>query len=549
MELGSRYTSTGSGPVRTVAGADPAPDQPEDTLPLRALEPARPAAAPNSPKPVRIDAPLIDETAPDEPVAVVAVGPAGGGRTEVIAALLGVGESALRVPQGSFLLVRHGQDVTSAAYVPGYQEPHVYSNEPASAGPARPPRRVELTFPDPLLRRFDLVDAPDTASLGLAGSRVLLDVVERAGALLFVISAEQALAVADLDLLAQVAQGGAAIFFVVTPGEGGWPGAGEAESGVTGESETHAEVGAGAGWVLVPADADPAQVILDAHRAALLAAVPALVDAPWFALDPADGDTVQLRGELIDWASGEELRRAAAHPPVAPGAARTVPVAAAAHDSDWEGWLDREVRTRAHQLRQHLALELAHIHLRCVQGLVFGAGCPGLPAALDRELHALSLRAVAESDLGVARILTETLTRVFGDAPDEAVRRRVTTAVRWGFGEHRSGRDLHRVLLVTSTAGVASVTGAGAVAALAVYPRKLGGVLLPPIGVGLSSVCYQHWRNPANADTPKARCWLQRTLREVELELARELTRRFEAVQVSLTTMLTDAVDHGILLA
>ena len=94
-----------------------------------------------------------------------------------------------------------------------------------------------------------------------------------------------------------------------------------------------------------------------------------------------------------------------------------------------------------------------------MQELVFGGGCRALPGALDRELHALSLRAVAESDLGVERILTETLTRVFGETPDEAVRRRVAIAVRWGFAEDRSGRELDRVLLVTSTGGVAAVTG------------------------------------------------------------------------------------------
>jgi hypothetical protein len=529
MESGPRYPCTGSGPVNTVVGADP----------------VHPGAGSDQ---FSTFAGSDPEAAPNEPLAVVAVGPAGGGRSAVVAALLGVAESALRVPQGSFLVVRHGRDITGVAHVPGYREPHAYDGEATGAGPAlaRPPRRVELTRPESLLRRFDLVDAPDTAGLGLAGTRVLLDVVERAGALLFVISADQALAAADLDLLAQVAHGGAAVFFAVTPGEGGWPEAGVAEPDPL---DPGANLGSDVGQVLMPAAADPVEVILDAHRAAMLSAVPALADARWLALDPDHGDAEYLRRELIDWADREAMRRVAAHPPVAPNATRTVPVAATANQSDWADWLDREVHNRAHRLRQHLALELAQIHLRCVQELVFGGGCRGLPGALDRELHALSLRAVAESDAGVERILTETLTRVFGEAPDEAVRRRVATAVRWGFAEDHSGHELDRVLLVTSTGGVAAVPGAQAVAALAVYPGELGGVVLPPIGVGLSGGCYQHWCNPANADTPKARSWLQCALREVELELARELTRRFEAVQVSLGTVLTDAAERGILLA
>ena len=249
MESGWRYTNTGSGPVRTFTGSGADPDGPADASSSRAV---RPANGPIRPEPVRIDAPLI-EAAPDEPLAVVAVGPAGAGRGAVVAALLGVDESALRVPEGSFLVVRHGPDVTGAAYVPGYREPHGYGNEVAGAGPAlaRPPRRVELTLPAPLLRRFNLVDVPDTGDLGLAGTRVLLDVVERAGALLFVISADQALAAADLDLLAQVAQGEATVFFAVTPGEGGWP---EADPGPL---DPGADLGPDIGYV---PDGDPAPI-------------------------------------------------------------------------------------------------------------------------------------------------------------------------------------------------------------------------------------------------------------------------------------------------
>jgi hypothetical protein len=277
--------------------------------------------------------------------------------------------------------------------------------------------------------------------------------------------------------------------------------------------------------------------------------VPALAEAHWFALDPATGDTAYLRRALVDWAAAEGLRRAGGNPPVAPGATRTVRVVRDAHESGWEDRLERQVRNAAHRIRQHLALELANIHLRCVQEIVFGAGCAGLPEALDREVHALSLRAVAECDAAVARVLDETSTRVFGEPPDEGVRRRVAAAVREGLPDHPAGRDLDRVLLVTSTGGVATVTGPGAVGALPAYLGATGTAVLPPFGVGLSGGCYQLWRNPGNADPAKARSWLQRALREIELELGRELARRFEAVQLALRVVVADAVDHGILLA
>ena len=123
-----------------------------------------------------------------------------------------------------------------------------------------------------------------------------------------------------------------------------------------------------------------------------------------------------------------------------------------------------------------------------------------------------------------------------------------------------AARDLDTVRLVTSTAGVAAVAGAGAVVALAAYPVVPGRTVLPSVGVGLSGGCYLQWRNSTSADpsragetsraaeTNKARTWLQRAIRGVELELVREPPRRLAAVHRALATTRGDAVDHGILL-
>ena len=67
--------------------------------------------------------------------------------------------------------------------------------------------------------------------------------------------------------------------------------------------------------------------------------------------------------------------------------------------------------------------------------------------------------------------------------------------------------------------------------------------------VALSGGCWQHWRTPGNDDPNTARAWAQRALREVELELTREVSRRFDVIRLSLDAVLSDAVDHGILLA
>lgn len=473
---------------------------------------------------LRLRATLVERVL-DEPIAVVA---AGATPSALIGTLLGNPGPLLDLWPGSYLVVTHGRERHAAAYVPGSRQPHPCPELPAGDQrvTGRPPRRVELTLPDPLLRHFALVGAPHTATLGVAGTRVLLDAVEHGGALLFTQAADQPLGPIELDLLAEVARRNVPVFLVLMPGAaGGWPVRGEVSS-----------------------SCGPVPALINAHRVALAAAVPALADAPWFAVDPPGTDPADLRRALIEWAEVTGLRRAGEHRPV-PVRARTVRVAADAYESNWPGRLERMVRSSAQLVRQRLAIELANIHLRCVQELVFGSGCAGLPDSLDREVHALSLRAVAECDDAVTRILDQALTQVLGEAPDEGVRRRVAAAVRRGFAEDPAAGDLDRVLLITSTGGVASVVGPEAVAALAAYHTDAAPSVLPPLGVGLSGGCYAHWRNPSNSDVNGARSWLHRATRAVELDLLREVSRRFEAVQRSLNAVLGEAVDHGILLA
>ncbi|MFB9234019.1 hypothetical protein ACFFWC_00460 [Plantactinospora siamensis] len=477
--------------------------------------------------PLRISAKAV-EAVPDESIAVVLAGPAGDLREALLTALVGEVPAAPE-PGSGFLVVSHGPDVGVAAHIPGYRQPHAFTD--ASSGgpvPARPPRRVTATLPDPLLRHFQLVDTPDTSRLGVAGARVVLDAARRGGALLFVLPVAGGLSQSDLDLLAGVAEAGCTVFFAVLPETSGWAPPSHRSGPVAG--------------------GDPTAAAQRRLRAAVAARVPALADAGWFVVDALTGDIAYLRRALIEWADREGLARASRDLAPVPAATRAVPVTPGAYESAWADRLDRQLRTAAHRLRQRLAIELANIHLRCVQGIVFGAGPAGLPADLDRELEALSLTAVREGDRAVAAALDEVAGVVFGEAPDEGVRRRISAAVRRGFADHRVARDLERVLLVTSTGGVAVVTGSAAVSALAACPGPTVGPL-PPVGVALSGGCYQLWANPGNDDPARARSWLQRALREVEVELGREVARRFEAVRLSMTALLADAVDHGILLA
>ncbi|NYH45252.1 hypothetical protein HNR22_004979 [Micromonospora jinlongensis] len=513
-------------------GPLPSVDSPDDTT--------GPTDLPScGPLPTRVG---VTGPAPEEPLGVVAVGPAGAERRAVLATLLKLDPVMLTVPAGSWLVVRNAKVPTRAAFVPGYRQPHSYGADRDAAGPAlaRPPRRVELSVPEPLLRHFTLIDVPDTATLGAAGNRVLLEAVGRAGALLFVIAADQAFTATELNLLAEVAPTSVEVVFAVTPGAAGW--APLADGAATTEDAGASVPPAGSGAT----EATAAAVTVAAHRAALLAAVPALAGARWFPVDDADS-AADLRRALVGWSSREGLQRASVNPPVLPG--QHDRIAVAADPGDWSERLDRQTRSCAQRIRQHLALELANIHLRAVQEIVFGVGCAGLPDLLDREMAALSLLATAQCDQAVRGIITDVAGRVLATPPTEGVRRRIATAVQYGLVDDRPGQELDKVLLITSTAGVAGLTGPEAIDALSSYPAAARSEVLPPVAVALSGGCWQQWRTPGNNDHSAARAWSQRAVREVELGLSREISRRFEVIRLSLGAVLSDAVDHGILLA
>jgi hypothetical protein len=222
--------------------------------------------------------------------------------------------------------------------------------------------------------------------------------------------------------------------------------------------------------------------------------------------------------------------------------------------------------------------------VRCVQELGSGQGCPELPYVLDRELHALSVRASRQLAVDASEVITH-LFRALLDTPStdtpvpeagsappeagsalpgadtplpEAIRARITAAARRTIDTLATDdRELDRALLLTTTAGVAAASGTAALDSLAAVslPEPPDRVLTP-IGVGLTAGCYQLWLPkavaggaPKDAEKQDCRRWLQRALRVVEVAVGVELARRYDDLHQALSIIAADAVDHGVLLA
>jgi len=507
-------------PVPALAGKS-SPTKPAG----RRSHPSRPAAPPLS-----------------QPLVVVAGAPHAG-KSSLVNALLeapGCAPVDTAASASAWLVFRHGERPGARAFVPGHREPRPVGEstgpdglrvgDAAAAGrggPARPPRRIEVAHPAPLLARVTLVDTPGVGDLDAATGDVVLDAVARAAGLVFVVDAAAPLRGPQLDLLAQV-RPQCPVVFVLT------------------------KIDQWADW----------RTVLDANRALIAERCPALAAAPWRPLAmPAGRSPIarvdELRELLGAWADRAAAPTAPVSGPAGPAGATAVRVPAEeAGDERWTMLLDREIRNRRIAATQQLSIDLATIHVRCVQELGTGQGCPELPYVLDRSLHGLSVRVTRQLEADTAAVIERVFTQLLAQPPGAAVLARITAAARrtvdtLAIDEH--ARD--RALLLTATSAVATLTGPAATDSLSALgvPEPADRVL-PGVGVALNASCYQLWQPrsgvaPRGTEKKDCRRWLQQALRFVEVEMARELAARYENLRQALAIIAADAVDHGVLLA
>ncbi|WP_432831267.1 hypothetical protein [Dactylosporangium sp. CA-092794] len=496
-------------------------------MPVRGSRGQRQPAAPSRP--------------PHRSYAVVA-GTARGGKTALVDALIRRTPAESVETGDAWLVFRHGDHSGAWAFVPGHREPRPLPapgqmHPPASGqvhpasgsvhppetgtvkGPVRPARRIEISHPAPLLRRVALVDTPGGGS-DPAIAEIVLDAAAGGLGLLYVVDAATPLSRADLDLLGAADGRVERIAFVLT------------------RIDEHDE------W----------PEVLAANRALLAARGPRLAAAPWFpvSLDPGGIFGVAELSHLLEsWAD----ERAAA-------AARPVAVTAATVSTTGDGWqetLDRQIRARRLAAVERVSIDLATIHVRCVQELGSGKGCPELPRVLDRELHALSVRTTRLLHADTREIIGGVFGELLDAPPGEVVLARIAGAARRAVDSLRDGgRERDRALLVTTTSGVAALTGAGALDGLSAVGAagEDAGQVLAPLGIGLNAGSYAMWQpkhTPGAAvklpDKKDCRRWLQHALREIEVEIGHELGERYADLRQALSIIAADAVDHGVLLA
>ena len=471
-------------------------------------------------------------TPPSRPHAVIAGAPRSG-KSSLVNALIeapGCTPVDMAATAAAWLVFRHGERPAARAFIPGHREPRPIGlngrrlGENAVSGregQSRPPRRIEISYPADLLTHLSLVDTPGVDEFDIAAGEVVLDAAGRGCGLIFVFDAAAPLTRVQLDLLSSAMQRVRCVALVLTKIDryDEWPD------------------------------------VLAANRASLVATDPRLAGAPWFpvALDPVTGvfGVAELRHLLATWAADRP-----APPPAPLGGVAAATVSSG--DKRWQALLDREILTRRVAAVQRVSIDLATTHVRCVQELGTGQGCPELPYVLDRSLHALSVRASRQVELDTAAIIDGVFAELLDAPPGQPILARIAAMARRTVdGLHGGERERHRAMLITTTSAVAAVTGPAAVDSLAAVGLfDPAAQVLPAISVGLTANCFSMWRpkegpggHAKNVEKKNCRRWLQQALRVVEVEMERELVQRYDDLRQALAIIAADAVDHGVLLA
>lgn len=467
-----------------------------------------------------------DPSASDGPV--LFVGAPGTRPGAVLAAVAGVPESwiAPRDAEPCWTLLRPGRVASASAFYPGHRrEEPMDLDGLGGARVIRQPRRVEIEHQSPLLELIRLAGAPELTDLDPAGSDIVLDAVERSAGLVFV-AGPAPLERSHLDLLRAMTTRPDRLVFVRPDGYG------------------------------TPGDSDSDSA---ARPASPLACDSVLAAAPWYVASDevptgaghvVSGGLEALRLRLASW--GTTRRRALVSVPRQTARYRPAPVS----PPDCEAWretLDRETLARRAAAGEQVVEYLAEALSRCLAAVGPGAGGTGLPRQLDRELHALSVRVTRRLERDAAAVVGAVCRSLIGVEPDVRLLARVDAALQRVIESSEDSRP-PQALLLTTTSGVAIVTGDHALESTSVLGKGAGrATTLAPIVVAVSTSCFRRWRGDEDRGRPENSSeqrllWLRRALAAVGAQVLRELDRRYDDLRLGLGLLAEDAIDHGFLL-
>ena len=511
--------------------------------------------------------------------AVVVVGETKRGKSSLVNALIGVPELSpvdVAVATASYLEFVPGPGPGARAWLPGRAEPVPLrlSDLRDWATPLgrlpdnqRPPRRIEVTHPAPLLQYLSLVDTPGTGGLDPAHAEIALDAAARASALLFVVDAAAPFGRPELDFLIEASKRVNLVVFALAKTDA-YPGWRTILADNRAQLQAHAPRFGSAPWFPVSARLAELAITLPAEAAGELVRSSRIAELQHALIGLAGRDHLlrqanvlrTVRSELIRWdlELGDRLRATDPDPADLARAKQDRAALAARKRTDSRQWslaLNTETQRARVEATGLLRGYVGAVQEDFLNRIENGRGeeIRGLPQQVDQALHALSVRLSRDLEVRFHRVGEQVLAQVF--QPDELrfVLSRLNATLRHALASkpRREGGGPDNMMIAMSAGGMAFMAGRGAMAgasALGAGALVGGGLLIPfaGLGLGLAAGGFILYRRRVQTDRQQARVWLREVVADARAALADEITQRFTDLQYALTLALDDAIERRL---
>jgi hypothetical protein len=520
--------------------------------------------------------------------AVVVVGETKRGKSSLVNALVGVPDLSpvdVAVATAVYLELQYAAEAGARAWLPGREDPVALSlgdlrdwATPRGDLPdgMRPPRRVEVRHPAPLLRYLTLVDTPGTGGLAAAHAEVALDAVERASALLFVVDASAPFAKPELDFLIEASKRVNLVVFALSKIDA-YPGWRTILADNRAQLQAHAPRFGAAPWFPVsarlaelavagltagPTGSMPREASADLVRESRIAELQhALVDLAGKGHLLRQANVLRaIRSEIVrlDLAVADRIRATDPDPAEVARARQDRAALAARKRTESRQWslaLHTETRRAQVDATRQLRTQVTGLQEEFLGRIDKAKGdeIKALPEELDRALHALSVRLSADLEFRFRQVGEQVLTQVFAPHELQHVLRQLNATLRHALGAkpRREGAGPDNVMIAMSSAGMAFMAGRGAIfgaSALGAGSMVGAGLLIPVagLGLGLAAGAFVLYRRRVQTDRAQARTWLREVLAEARAALADEIMHRFTDLQYALTLALDDAIERRL---
>jgi Dynamin family len=525
--------------------------------------------------------------------AVVVIGETKRGKSSLVNALLGVPDLSpvdAAVATAAYLEIQYAAQAEARAWLPGWEEP-----VPLRLGDLRdwatrlgdlpdgmrPPRRVQVRHPAPLLRYLTLVDTPGTGGLEEAHAEVALDAVERASALLFVVDASAPFAQPELDFLVAASKRVNLVVFALSKIDA-YPGWRTILADNRAQLQAHAPRFGAAPWFPVsarlaglaaaslsarptvagPTGGLPPEAVADLVRESRIAELQhALVDLAGKGHLLRQANVLRaIRSEIVrlDLAVADRVRATDPDPAEAARVRQERAALAARKRTESRQWtlaLHTETRRAQVDATRQLRTEVTGVQEELL-GRIDRAGgdqIKALPEELDRALHALSVRLSADLERRFRQVGEQVLAQVFAPHELQHVLGQLNASLRHALNARprRDSAGPDNVLIAMSSAGMAFMAGRGAIfgaSALGAGSLVGAGLLVPVagLGLGLAAGAFVLYRRRVQTDRAQARTWLREVLAEARAAISDEIMHRFTDLQYALTLALDDAVERRL---